>query len=557
MPLPTSDPKAVWPPPAYQTIFGHMRQWSAWYSNDLQQLQAAYGGGAIQDSTGFFASDKGGFKATLGRTLQRFFVGEPTRGPDRNTKLPVPIAAEMCQASADLLFGEPITVTIGKQQKDRIRGLPTAGAKPETQSPTQERLDDLLDDHFHAALVEAAELAAALGGSYLRATVDPKIVPGRPFSTLVDADSALPEFVFGRLRAVTFTWVVKTVKEDVWRHLERHEFDSFGNGIVLHGLYLGTSDTLGTRIALTSIDDPALNSLALNTDVNGVAGTWNTKSPGLAVTYFPNQRPQRLWREHVIGRNLGRSDLDGVEHLMDQLAEVMSAWMRAIRLGKARIFLAKSLLKNAGPGNGMVADLEQEAYTTLETLGGKDQALKDQVQLLQPVINYEQYLATAEHLLEEILRMAGYATQTFGIGLGSSRAGGEKTATQVQSEERRSFMTRDRKIRTAKPAITDHVTKLLLLDNTFFGQSNVIDDLDVVFPDGIQETQLMLAQTVQALYAAESASIETRIGILHSEWDDPQIAIEAQRIRDEFTASAPNLMAGLDGFPQVQPGTNA
>ena len=44
MALPASDPNAQWPPQNLQTIFAYMRQWSAWYANDLAKLQAAYGG---------------------------------------------------------------------------------------------------------------------------------------------------------------------------------------------------------------------------------------------------------------------------------------------------------------------------------------------------------------------------------------------------------------------------------------------------------------------------------------------------------------------------------
>lgn len=542
MPLPASDVKNVWPPKELQPIYARMRQWSAWYSGDLQKLQAAYGGGDIQDSTGFFASDHGGFKATIGRTLQRFFVGEPTRGPDRNTKLPLPIGAELCQGSADLLFADPPTVT-------------------SSVDATSERIQELMDDTFQSTLAEGGETSAAVGGTFLRVTWDLKLDPTGPFLTVVDADNAIPEFRFGRLTAVTFWWVVKVQDEKVWRHLERHETTSDGTGIIIHGLYEGSNDRLGLRLPLESI--PELAALALNPEGQpqadfGIVGAITTASPGLAVFYVANQSPNRLWRDHPTGRYLGRSDLDGVEHLMDQLAEVMSAWTRAIRLAKARIFIAKSLLKNAGPGNGMVANLEQEAYTEVQSLGGKDMSLGDQIEFVQPLVNWEQYSNTAQTLLEQIVQGAGYATQTFGVGDKASI----RTATEIESRERRSLLTRDRKVREWRPAIARLIEKMLLVDNAFFGGSNTVGDLDVVFSDGVQQTQLALAQTAQALFQAQSASIEERVALLHPDWDDEAIKAEAALIRDEF-APAPlmdptfPMGGGTDGDPTASSATAA
>jgi hypothetical protein len=524
MPLPIGSDKTPWPPTEISALLLKMAQWGAWYTGDLQKLQAAYGGGDIQDSTGFFASDHGGFKATIGRTLQRWFVGEPTRGPDRLTKLPIPIGAQMCQASADLLFADPVVVT-------------------SSDAATQERLEAMLDDHAHAMYAEAAEGCAALGGVYLRATWDIKAYPDGPFTTIRDADSAIPEFLFGRLQAVTFWTVVERTDERVMRLLERHEIDPFtGNGVIRYALYQGKDDRLGTRVGLSA--SPVTAAMEANPDLQ--MGTLiDTKSPGLAVTYVPNQRPNRLWRTHSIGRYLGRSDLDGVEHLMDQLAEVMSAWTRAIRLGKARIFVAKHLLKNGGPGNGQIADLEQEAYTQVESLAGADLSLAEQVQMLEPRVNYEQYRATAEALTEQILQMAGYSMQTFGVG----DTGTVRTATEIESRERRSLMTRDRKIREWRPALEEHLRKLLAIDNALFGgKSNPEADIDIEFASNVQETTLALANTALAQFQSQSASRKERVKGLHPDWDDDAVDEEVKALEAEFPDIGALPDPGMDPF---------
>lgn len=533
MPLPTPAPNDTFPPKQLERILPAMTQWSAWYSGDLAKLQSAYGGGPMLDQTGFFASDKGGFRATVNRTLQRWFVGEPARGPERNTKLPIPIAAEMCQASADLLFSDPVVVTVDNEA-------------------TQERVEELLDERAHSTFAAAAESAAALGGVYLRATWDTSVIEDAPFTTVQDADTAIPEFRWGRLMAVSFWSVVATDGKHVYRLVERHELDSFGVGIILHGLYEGENDRLGTRISLTSRPETA--ALALNVDLN-LEGTISTMSPGLAVTYVPNQTPNRLWRDDPIGHNLGRSDLDGVEHLMDQLAETMSDWMRARRVARARILLSKELLKSSGPGNGNVIDVSQEVFTSLNSLDGKDAPLSQKVQLLQPQFDPAQYQQTAQALIEQILQMAGYSMQTFGI---EGQHSSQRTATEIESKERRSLMTRARKTRLWKPALEEHLRKLLAIDKVFFGHTeNNTEGLSVEFSDGVQESQLKLAQTVQALFLAESASLEERVSILHPDWSDEQISDEVDLVRAEFAHApvADPVMAPF-GDPTNEPGVD-
>jgi A118 family predicted phage portal protein len=531
MPLPTSDTVNTWPPKSLDRILPHMVQWSAWYSGELDKLQAAYGGGMAQDSTGFFASDTGGFKATVGRTLQRWFVGQRPLGNNRNTKLSIPIAAEMCQASADLLFSDPVTITVGAPAKASTKG----DVATETANPTQSRLDELLDDNFHSTMAEAAEVGAALGGVYLRVTWDDKVFPDGPFSTIVDADQAIPEFKWGKLTAVTFWTVVHRDGKLVYRHLERHELNAFGVGVILHGLYEGEEDKLGTKVSLTSRTET--ESMALHADLN-VEGTIDTLSPGLAVQYVPNQTPNRIWRTDPIGRHLGRSDLDGVEHLMDQLAETMSDWMRARRAARARTWVSKNLTKSAGPGNGTVVNLDEEVYTQVNAAGGsggKDVGLSDQIEVTQPDFKPEQFKATADALIEQILQMAGYSMQTFGV---QPEHSGERTATEIESKERRSLMTRARKIREWKPAMEEHLTKLLAVDRDFFGHPNVVTELNVEFSDGVQESQIKLGQFVQSMFVSESMSMEERVEVLHPDWDEPQKAIEVGRLKEQFGAAA-------------------
>lgn len=519
MPLPLSTPNTVWPPLNLSNqILPKLAEWSAWYSNDLAKLQAAYGGGVMADSSGFFASDTGGFKVSAGRRLIRWFVGQPTMGPDRNTKLPIPLASQIAQASADLLFSDPPTFIIDDDA-------------------TQARLDEIADSHLFATFAAGAEICAALGGVYLKVAWDTTAFADRPFIAVVDADMAVPEFTYGVLSAVTFWQVLAVEGEVVWRHLERHELDSSGNGVIIHGLYRGSTGLLGVRESLDA--RPETTSLATMTMNSPVAGMISSETPGLCVRYIPNQTPNRQWRTDPIGRNLGRSDYDGVEHLLDQLAEIATGMVRAIRLGKARIMIDKQLMQNPGPGRGAVVDIEQEIFTSVEKMvSGPNSTLADRIQLMQPTIPVAPYIEAMNTVTEQILQMAGYSMQTFGVG----DTGTVRTATEIESRERRSLMTRSRKIREWLPAMGELLQKLLAIDNAIFGGTNSLKPIFVSFPDSVQETQLALAQTVQTLFAGESASLHERVTIMHPDWDDDQVNDEVALIKAE-TATVQDPMA--------------
>jgi A118 family predicted phage portal protein len=524
MPLPSAGQS--WPPPNMMQILPHLGMWSAWYSGDSDQLSSVYGGatGSDPSATGIFASDHGGFRATVGRALTRWFWGEATRGPDRRTKLHVPIGAELCQASADLLFADELELTID-------------GTTRQKENATQLRLDQLAGDGLYNELAEGAELSAALGGVYEKVTWDDRVDPDGPFITHVDADQALPEFQMGRLMAVTFWHVVARDGKKVFRHLERHELASNGNGVILHGLYLGEETLLGYQVPLNV--QPATSALMGAGEAFGFTQVIDSMSPGLCVVYVPNQTPNRVWRTDAIGRHLGRSDLDGIEQLMDALDETYSSWMRAIRLSKARVMVAKTLLDNVGPGNGRAFDAEQEIFSPINTLGGKDQPLAQQMQFIQPGIDFVAYQTTSMALVEQIIQAAGYSAETLGVYAGG---GPTRTATEVEAKQQRSLLTRDRKMRLWRPAIKDLLEKLLAVDRDFFGTPNQFAEVDVAFPDTVQESQLSLAQTAQALFAGQTASTEVRVQMMHPDWDDDDVAQEVALIQKENNVTPESML---------------
>lgn len=492
-----------WPPKHLNDVTARLAEWSAWYDGSPERLREVYARtqGARFDRP---AQRRGGVVGAFARFWWGRPIDDATTAGQRIDQLHVPIAADICQASSDLLYAEPPTLTVDD-------------------TTTQDRLAQYVDDGLHTILASGAEIGAALGGRYHRVTWDRTLHADRPFLTTVDADAALPEFRWDHLVAVTFWHVLEVEGQTVTRHLERHELDAAGNGLILHGLYVGTPGDLGRAVPLT--ENPITAPLATAVDETGALIEGRT--PGLCVEYIPNQRPQRRWRTHPVGKSLGRSDLDGIEGPMDALDEAYSSWMRDLRLAKGRIFIPDYLLTAGRPGEGASFNLDQEAFVPLHSAAPEDGDAK--LTLNQFSIRVAEHQATCQELTEVILRSAGYSSATFG----EASDGAPMTATEVSARERRSYLTRDRKIRLEKPGVGRILGKMLAIDHEVFNTPLTVQAPQVAFGDAIQESPLLLAQTTLAMDTARAASIETKVRTLHPDWDDTRVATEVAELRTE------------------------
>ncbi|MFE3586786.1 hypothetical protein ACFXOY_04595 [Streptomyces niveus] len=257
--MPMPEPGAAWPPPRWAPYYAAMRVDDAWYSGDRKRLASVYSG------------DRPAARRRLwGR---KSFEHRPDR---RDNRLHIPLAGDIATTSADLLFADMPTITI-------------------EDTATQARLDQLLDEgRAHATFLGAAEQAAALSGVFLRVTWDRDLVD-RPLLTVCQADSAIPEFRFGMLRAVTF-WreLDGSTKSVIWRHFERHE-----PGRIVHQLYRGTRDNVGRVTPLPEHPDTAELVGSLDTEGDSIA----TGIRELTAAYVPNMLPNRMHRSSPVGRS--------------------------------------------------------------------------------------------------------------------------------------------------------------------------------------------------------------------------------------------------------------
>lgn len=485
------NPNQPWPPKAWAPIQADIVEHAAWWSGDPDKLTAVYG------ST---TSD--------GRSSRRLFWGR--RRDDKDTdrqRLHIPVASDIAQTAADLLFGADVDLTIPDAHGDN--------ANPEAKA-TEARLYDLLDvDGTPAKLLEAAEVAAALGGAWLRPVWDRNLVD-RPIVHVLHPDCAVPEFRFGEVTAVTF-WSVLTVDDKkVWRHLERHEHGTPGQpGTILHGLYVGSIDKLGHRVSMDAHPDTA-----------PIVEAEITLPPGIdmAARYLPNVKPNRKHR----GVPVGRSDLAGVEPLMDALDETWSSWMRDIRLGKLRIIVPDQFLdRPGGRGKGAAFDPDREIFAPLNVTVKAD-GTGSTITPIEFKLRVDEHARTAMELYQRCVTSAGYSPQSFGL----EGDGGQQTATEVDAKEGRSEQTIGKKRRHVRRGVEDICEQLLILDKVFFQASTVPFRPRLGWP-GVDANMRDMASTLNLINLAKAASVETRVGMLHPDWDQTEVLAEAERIRLE------------------------
>lgn len=516
--LPTGS--QPWPPPEYDPVSYMHRIWDAWWTGDRQKLAWVYynlGANSPYGRAFFATTGEGGmptprpgqYRGGLLGSIEYSFWGEPVPPGEKRSRLHVPIAGDIAQTSASLLFGRPPIL-----KTTLPGGQGTAN---------QAWLDALVDDGFHTRLLEAAEMCSALGGVFLRVVWDLSVAE-QPWIQAVPADIAVPQFAYDKLQAVTFWRVLADNGTDVTRHLEMHVP---AENTIIHGVYQGDQTDLGEIVPLSDFPATARVFQDLQGDTLRLP---NLPFDASTVTYVPNMKPNKLFRD--LGPQawpLGRSDYQGIEPLMDALDECYSSWVRDVRLAKMRLIVPPEYLDNIGRGKGAVFEPERQVFTPLNMLHD-DGTGKPSITANQFAIRWQEHSETCRDLMNRIVQEAGYSPQSFGDYQGNA-----PTATEIEARERTSQLTRQKKISYWRPALADAVYSLMCVAKQYFGASAIEPERpEVQFAAVAVPDEQLLAQTVSLLAGAEAASKRTLVAMAHPEWTDDQVMAEVNEIRDEI-----------------------
>lgn len=502
-----------WPPRPYDVAFTQIAEAHVWWEGTSSKLTNFYA--EHQSASGFFARASDALNT---------FRGKAKPAQPAGSRIHVPIAADLANTSANLLFSSPPAYRI-------------AGDGDEGNKQAAERLDLIANTpQMHSQMLVAAESCSALTGVFLRVVWDADVASNAWIDT-VDADRAIPEFRWGRLVSVTF-WNDYRDGDIVFRHLQRYEA-----GRIVHALYEGSGQDIGNITDLEA--HPATRALA--TVVNADSAI-ETGSKFLAAAYVPNQRPNPAWRHDDQLKNLGRGDISpDVTPLMWAVDETASSLMRDIRLAKARLVVSRNMVETAGPGKGTMFDLDHEVFEAVADVPSSDGSVGSMIQAHQFAIRVDEHLRVIEALTREILRRTGYSPLTFGLSDEVAM-----TAAETAARERASNTTRAAKTRLWQPALAHLLRVLVEVDaHQFKTGATITEDVEVSWAPAVQASSQELAQTTALLYQAQAASIETRVAMMHPEWDEDAVDAEVKRVSEEFSTEVPDPFGGFapDGPP--------
>ncbi|MBW1639239.1 hypothetical protein G3H63_09160 [Microbacterium resistens] len=506
MPLP--DGNVTWPPKEFEEYFELLRIFDGWYVGDLDFLSTEYRHRPI--------THRAQYNGGLVGIGARAWWGKPPAAGEQRSRLHIPLAADIATLSADYLFSEaPRVVLPGERSKDGTSERDTM----------QDRAEKVINTPaFHSLLLESGEVASALGGTYLRLVWSQDQLDA-VHADSVAADAAIPTFRFGRLHEVTFWRELADDNGKVWRHLEHHE-----PGAVEHGLYRGSRDKLGDLMPVKERPETAWLAEGVK-DYEGGPVRIETGVKGLTAAYVPNMRPNKLFRKSPRLTQLGVSDFSDITQIFDAVDEVWSSWMRDIRIAKARIIVAKQYLESGGFGQGASFDYDREVYEGINALTGPD-GKSIGITTFQPDIRGDQFAAAIKELRDQAMRSAGWTP-----GSAGAADSGLRTATEIKADERLSERTRDKKINYWK-TLSPFFLTWLQLDASLYGGTAPQEEPEFRFPAEAQADQESMARTNQMLYAAQSASVETRVRAQHPEWDGETVNSEVKKIMAEFGIGA-------------------
>lgn len=478
---------ASWPPlpPAITTAH---REWDAWQRGS-DALSAFYGTQGGNTASGYVRPSQ--YAGGIVGAVSRLFWGRPLPVGQTRKRLHHPLAATIAERSADVLFSQEL-------------GIDVTG--------DDAHLSAILDGNgWQSLLPEVAQVAAGTGGVYLRASWDTGVAD----HVLIDyarADQAVPSFAFRKLQTVTFWRIVAEDGHRVWRHLEGHE-----RGRTVHRLYEGTADKLGRLVSLQDRPETAWLAPLVTEDYI------ETGIDRLAVTYVPNKRPVDRWSNVPQARALGGADIEDALDLLDALDEDLNGERRDVRLGKGRLMVASALLDNLGAGQGAAMDLDREVYEQVTFAQGQNASIDQMIHGEQFDMRTVEWLDKIKARCAEIVFSAGYSPQTFGLPDTAAT-----TATEVESREKRTAETRDRKARYWTVGLEEFLRTCTALQSAQFSKGQEVE-VKVSFPPYTLPTMKDAAQVVAV--AGDAMSTRTKVEILHPDWDTDQVDAEVAEIK--------------------------
>jgi hypothetical protein len=475
----------TWPPAAHRPRLDAIRKARAWYSGER----------LIEDSGTTFWRRGGGKSKEWNEGVSLA----------DDEKVHVPAAADLALTASDFLFAEGVEYLTDDDQALMAEADELAG--------------------LTALLPLAAEKASGMGEVYVRLGWD----ADQPLATLVDADRVLPTFRWGRLvRAVVWSDLPDRDGKR-WRHLEHHE-----RGVIRHELWLrgrarATEERQSDGTTVTTEQDEMETTRPLTDhpetrDLDPKVPLPEGMANRLALLYVANAEPRT-------GRMGGRSDTEGSEGLMAGLDMTISALLRDVDLGKARILADENVLTRTGKLKSAFFDKDARVFAPV----GSGSMEGGPLQSVQFAIRANDHLATAGDLLHRIVSAAGYSPDSLSV----VQSNLPEAAAARRARERASLRTTGRKAPRWRWMAAESLSSLAVIYGDLTDRPlDVAPRVTVTLRSSMAPDFTELATAVAAARVAEIVSDQTAVRELHPQWDETAVLEEVAKIVAERAAKA-------------------
>jgi A118 family predicted phage portal protein len=201
---------------------------------------------------------------------------------------------------------------------------------------------------------------------------------------------------------------------------------------------------------------------------------------------------------------LGISTFENAHDTLDMLDVMYDFWWNEFRMGKRKVAVPEYMVKTNANAYGapyITIDDSEELFVALNAGEMEDFAIKD----LTVDIRSEQVIESIQALLDLLAMQVGLSVGTF-----TFTGEGVKTATQVVSENSKSYQTRSSHINTIEDGLRDlvlavyEVAVMLLDDNDPLKTAEPLErmDISIDFNDGVFNDQQSLLDFYLKAYNA-------------------------------------------------------
>lgn len=477
------------PPEEWKYWYDKYTEWKTWYSGDPNELLEFYS------------------KSIIDTQIENNIFWARLEAEERANCVHMPAVNDICSMSADLLFSESAVYKydIGTEGGEIIKTF-------------------MIENGFQNVLLEGAELSAALSGCVLKLDIDERLSK-IPIVRTITPLNFFPTFISGRLWEILFFREVKVEQGGtvVYRLFENRKRNNNGDGFTIEfKLYKGTNDKIGEIINLNSLEE---TSHFKDSVINGV--------DGVGAVYIPNMRPNRLAPGSVLGIN----DFSGCIGLLESLDLEWTSLIRDIELGMGQLLVDEEMMMREETNIFGTQKTELNQFSKFQkcflklnlsnySMGGQN---VKPIESIQFEMRIEEHLKACQEIYKTIVNQCGYAASSFGFDTNGNPTSGR--ALKIQ--ERKSFLTREKKSRYWQPAIQHMCTMIQQMYASINSKTFDIQDVTVELEDSLTVDSGELAETLKNLDQARSISTYMKIKRQYPDWNEEEIMTEVQRIQDE------------------------